>query len=240
MRLTDEQEIALRSGVDRLRDQILSYGRSVADGEIPKREYDFRFTAAASLEDELRGYQQTLDTDLDHDVDQLERRNDREEKGFLRHIAKLDETIRDEEREEFKRQDQQYAHLKRDPDDWNLHKEAQEYEARRREQVRGVYYMTAVQDFIHDHGNQHENRLDAIHAQNDANVEKLNEAYERHVAQLEQAAQALEQAREDIVREQPDRPQHVVPALRQASGGMGREEFHSLVLAGQEHELERE
>jgi hypothetical protein len=231
MTAAERTELEQRSGLVRLRDAVHRYDRMIATEEIVKRQYDFRFNAAAANEDELRQWQQTVDMDLEQDLDQLDRRNDREEKGFLRHIAKLDETIRIEEREEFERQDELYAHLKENGLEWSKHKQAQEFEAQRRQELRGIYYIGAIHDFVRTQSERHEERLRAVQAQNEENVRLLDETFDRAVLGLESVLEALGAT--------PGEDHG--PGWKPRPSGVSREQFATLVASGQEldHDNER-
>jgi hypothetical protein len=232
MTVAERTDLERRSGLLRILEEVRRYDQAVAADEIVKREYDFRFSPAAANEDELHEWQQRVDMDLEHDLDQLDRRSDREEKGFLRHIAKLDETIRDEERKEFERQDDLYAHLKGEPSEWAKHKQAQEFEAQRRQELRGIYYIGAIHDFVQAQTERHEERLQAVHAQNDNNVRRLDEAFDRAVRGLENVLEALGGL-------SPEAEAHGSGwKPRPSAKDVSRDEFQELVLAA--HDSERE
>ncbi len=241
--MSDEDALAHRSGLERLRREVDHYVQALPtrpEDEVPEREYDFKFNVREPLESQLRDWQQTVDIDFSHDERQLNRRNDQETKQFERYIAKLDETIRSEEIKEFERQDEvDYAHLKSDPDQWNGHKQAQEFEAGRREELRSIFYTNVVQAFNEQQRDRHQDRLDVLNERNGENVLKLNEAYAEHAPNLEGIVKALEEANENLQHISPPRPANDQKE-RPVAVGMSREMFHSLVLAGQELEREQE
>ena len=239
MALSDEQLRMQRAGIPDLEEKIQEFNLELDRYTIPERAYDFDFQSQPAKESELRDYQMQIDMDHDSDLDQLQRWNDRAGKDFLKQIAKLDEAIRDQEREEFKVQDEQYAHLKAIPQEWELHKNAQEWEGKEREKLRGVFYTNVIRDFIDAQEDRFENRVEALQHQNDANVQRLNEVYAEHSPNLEGIAQALEEAKSSIQHINPPRPAND-EISRPVAVGMSRDTFHSLVLAGQEHERENE
>jgi hypothetical protein len=210
-----------KTDLERLQEGIDKYLATLSQPAIAPREYEFKLTPGATLNDELRDWQQQIDKDLDHDVDQLGRRNERQEQGFLRLIAKLDEAIRDEEREQFE------AHGQPDPD-----------EAKGREEARGLFYLNAIKDFIHLQSETHQQNLDALYTKNEENVQMLNDTYAQHAPDLEGVVKALEEAQTSIQHIQPVRPPTLLP--RKAASGNALDQLHELVLAGREHDPENE
>ena len=205
---------AEKTTIERIADQIDKYKQSLTQNGFDRREYDFQLTRGNHEE-----WEQRIHSDLVQDQERLEQLSAREEKGFLRLIAKLDEAARDEEREEFEATGQ--------PDPG---------ERLAREAERGAFYIEAVKQFIvHQMVLQHV-REEALSLQYDENAHGLDQA---HRPDLEGVVKALEEAQAGIQEMKPPRVEE--PAMkRRAAGGITLDDFHSLVMAGRENDRERE
>ena len=87
--------------------------------------------------------------------------------------------------------------LPADPDEWTRHKQAQEYEAKRRQEVRSVYYTSAMQEFVEEQKVRHEDRCQMVNDVAAENAANLEQAYEQHRAP-EELQNKLEEARAQI------------------------------------------
>jgi gas vesicle protein len=164
------------------------------------REYSFTFDQAQSIQGQWETFQQQLDLDYEQDADALERRNDREHRLFNEYQNKLETGIRYEERLEFAQQDKQYEWTKNVEGEWERHKEAQEWESNRRQELRDQFYKQERTDFVREQSERHLQRLETLNERNSENVQQLESAYEQAIEQHRESAPAqLKRADTELV-----------------------------------------
>jgi len=181
---------AAKTDIERITEQLDKYKETIRQNGFDRRKYDFQLTPGAYLEQDRAEWEKRIDADQVNDREQLEQLSAREEKGFLRLVAKLDETIREEETQQFEATGQ-----------------PEPAEQLARQALRAGFYIEAVQQFIvHQETLQHV-REEALSLAYDDNSSRLDEAYNelRNPPEIEKALQDAKAQIEDLRRRQADR-----------------------------------
>lgn len=170
-RLIEEERLKFRMAFN---DYFSEYRTQAEAFHIP-REYTPQFDA--NDRDTKEFQQQHLDVDYVEDGKALHRRNAEECNGFEDWIQKQRQAFRQQDAAEIERQNEAYKHLS--GDERKMHEQAQAWGFEVREQGRDLEQVQ-LQDLFRDYqqGLQFR-RFEALNEQNDANLAKLDQAYEQ-------------------------------------------------------------
>ncbi len=179
-----------RTDIERISDQLEKYKQSLRENGFDRREYDFQLARGAYLEHDRAEWEQRINGDFAGDQEKLQRRSEREAGSFEELIGKLDEAIRNEEREQFEATG-----------------EPSPGERLAREAMRAAFYIEADKEFrVHQAVLQHV-REEALSLQYDENSHRLDQTYQelRNPPEVERVLQDAKSQIEDIKRRQAER-----------------------------------
>ena len=179
-----------KTDIERISEQLEKYKQGIRENGFNRRNYDFQLTPGAYLDQDVAEWERRIDADHANDREQLELLSAREEKGFLRLIAKLDETIREEETQQFEATGQ-----------------PEPAEQLARQALRAGFYIEAIQQFMSHQDILQHVREEALSLAYDDNSSSLQEAHEelQSAPEFEKALQDAKAQIEDLRRRQADR-----------------------------------
>ena len=185
-----EAPAAAKTDVERISEQLEKYKQSIRENGFDRRNYDFQLTPGAYLEHDRAKLEKHIDADRAQDSIKLQELRTKENGDFLCLVATIDETIRDEEREQFEATGQ-----------------PEPAEQLARQALRAAFYIEAIQEFVvHESTLQHA-REEALSLAYDDNSSSLQEAYEelRNSPEIEKALQDAKAQIEGLRGRQADR-----------------------------------
>ena len=181
---------AAKTDIERITERLEKFKQALREYAPDRREYDFQLTPGAYLAKDRAEQQLRIETDLAQDLEQLDRRSDKEKTAFDNLILRFDETIRDEEREQFEATGQ-----------------PEPAERVAREAVRVGFYWQTIKEFNGEHALLQQEREDALRMQYAENTKSLDQGYEelKNPPEIEQALQEAKSQIEGLRKRQAGR-----------------------------------